>query len=109
MTNQTLIKNKKRDTARLIKLNRVDHSYQEAWQRFQDISTQLSALWRTKKIACKSSGRSAADNTMFCIDASVIISAARGTEADSDRSIAFLDTIRKERQRVFLPEIAILP
>jgi len=44
---------------------------------------------------------------MFCIDASVIISAARGTETDSDRSIAFLHTIRKERQRVFLPEIAI--
>lgn len=44
---------------------------------------------------------------MFCIDASVIISAARGTEADSNRSIEFLNTIRQERQRVFLPEIAI--
>jgi len=44
---------------------------------------------------------------MFCIDASVIISAARGGEVGSARSIAFLDTIRRERQRVFLPEIAI--
>lgn len=44
---------------------------------------------------------------MFCIDASVIISAARDTEADSNRSVAFLNTIRQERQRVFLPEIAI--
>lgn len=44
---------------------------------------------------------------MFCIDASVIISAARGGEIDSNRSIAFLDTIHQERQRVFLPEIAI--
>mgnify|MGYP001585094757 CR=1 FL=1 len=44
---------------------------------------------------------------MFCIDASVIISAARRGETDSDQSILFLDTIRKERQRVLLPEIAI--
>jgi len=31
------------------KLNRVDHGYQQAWQRFQRVSTQLSGLWKTKK------------------------------------------------------------
>ncbi len=44
---------------------------------------------------------------MFCIDASVIISAARGGEHFSDRSKAFLDMIRRDRLKAFLPEIAI--
>lgn len=44
---------------------------------------------------------------MFCIDASVIISAAHGGEPYSERSKAFLDKVRSKRLKVFLPEIAI--
>lgn len=45
---------------------------------------------------------------MFCIDASVIISAARGGEPHSDRSKAFLDDVRRDQLKAFLPEIAIV-
>lgn len=45
---------------------------------------------------------------MFCIDASVIISAARGGETHSGRSKAFLDGVRRDHLKVFLPEIAIV-
>ena len=44
---------------------------------------------------------------MFCIDASVIISGARGGEPYSNRSREFLNGVREEQQRVFLPEIAV--
>lgn len=44
---------------------------------------------------------------MLCIDASVIISAARGGEPSSDRSRTFLDTMRRDRLKAFLPEILI--
>lgn len=44
---------------------------------------------------------------MFCIDASVIISAALERERYSERSKAFLDRVRREQFKVFLPEITI--
>ncbi len=44
---------------------------------------------------------------MFCVDASVIISAARGGEPFSDQSKEFLDAMRRDRLKAFLPEIAI--
>jgi len=44
---------------------------------------------------------------MFCLDASVILSAARGSEINSGRSRAFLEFIRREEAKVFLPEIVI--
>lgn len=45
---------------------------------------------------------------MFCIDASVIISAARGGELYSNRSRTFLNRVRDERLKAFLPEIALV-
>lgn len=45
---------------------------------------------------------------MFCIDASVIISAAKDSELSSNESRAFLDFVRRERAKVFLPEIAVV-
>ena len=42
---------------------------------------------------------------MYCIDASVILSAARGTEAHSQESQRFLDELKQGQQKVFLPEI----
>lgn len=45
---------------------------------------------------------------MFCIDASVIISAARGTEVGSKSSQSFLELEKRENMKVFLPEIAIV-
>ena len=44
---------------------------------------------------------------MFCIDASVIISALRPQEPYSERSRAFLDRTRGNQLKVFLPEIAL--
>lgn len=44
---------------------------------------------------------------MFCLDASVIISAARGGESASTRSRAFLNLLKEEGAKAFLPEIAI--
>lgn len=44
---------------------------------------------------------------MFCIDASVIISAAKPSEPASDASAAFLNSVRDESTKVFLPEIVI--
>jgi len=44
---------------------------------------------------------------MFCLDASVILSAARGSEIHSERSRTLLEFIRKEEAKVFLPEIII--
>lgn len=45
---------------------------------------------------------------MFCIDASVIISAARGTEVGSKSSLAFLEVVKRENSKVFFPEIAVV-
>lgn len=45
---------------------------------------------------------------MYCVDASVIISAARLIEPYSERSKAFLDGIRAKHSKVFLPEILLL-
>lgn len=44
---------------------------------------------------------------MFCLDASVIISAARTDEPASDQSGAFLNRIKEDGTKVFLPEIVI--
>src|SRR5687768_12563208 len=44
---------------------------------------------------------------MYCIDASVLLSAARGTEKYSEQSKNFLDTIRQKQQKIFLPEIVL--
>lgn len=44
---------------------------------------------------------------MFCIDASVIISAKREIEPESARSKNFLDNIERGRHNVFFPEIII--
>ena len=44
---------------------------------------------------------------MFCIDASVIISAARESETDSEKSRAFLHRVQENGEKVFLPEIVI--
>lgn len=44
---------------------------------------------------------------MFCIDASVILSAVKGTELHSEKSKQFLDTIIHEGQKVFFPEIVV--
>ncbi len=44
---------------------------------------------------------------MFCIDASVLISAARGTEPSSEQSQKFLKNVREERHNVFLPAIVL--
>jgi predicted nucleic acid-binding protein len=45
---------------------------------------------------------------MFCIDASVILSAARGTESHSAQSKQFLETVAREGHKLFLPE-SVLP
>ena len=45
---------------------------------------------------------------MFCIDASVILSAAKGTEVYSQKSTEFLEMIDRESYKIFFPEI-ILP
>lgn len=44
---------------------------------------------------------------MFCIDASVILSAARGTEPHSRVSQRFLEELKGTDQKAFLPEIII--
>lgn len=44
---------------------------------------------------------------MFCVDASVIISAARGQESRSEDSKAFLDSIKETEINIFLPESAV--
>lgn len=44
---------------------------------------------------------------MYCIDASVILSAARGTESASKRSRLFLDALKVNQEKVFLPHIAL--
>lgn len=44
---------------------------------------------------------------MYCVDASVIVSAARGGEPDSERCASFWERIAAERTPVLLPEIAI--
>lgn len=44
---------------------------------------------------------------MFCLDASVIISAARTGEPASDRSGSFFNKLKEQGAKVFLPEIAV--
>lgn len=44
---------------------------------------------------------------MYCVDASVVVSAARGGEPDSERSRTFWHRIAAERTPAFLPELAI--
>lgn len=44
---------------------------------------------------------------MFCIDASVLISAAHGNESESHRSQSFLENIHQQKETVFFPEIVI--
>ena len=44
---------------------------------------------------------------MFCIDASVIISAARTSEPGSEKSNMFLNRLQTDGAKVFLPEIVI--
>lgn len=44
-----ITKNKEKIKEHRVKLNRADNGYQEAWQRFQRVSAQLHALWKTKK------------------------------------------------------------
>jgi predicted nucleic acid-binding protein len=44
---------------------------------------------------------------MFCVDASVILSAARGTETHSPQSKRFFATVAREGQKLFLPEIVL--
>ncbi len=44
---------------------------------------------------------------MYCVDASVLLSAARGTERYSAQSRAFFDDVRGNRRQIFLPEIAL--
>lgn len=44
---------------------------------------------------------------MICIDASVIVSAARGDEKYSEKSRLFLKNVYRERLQVFLPEIIV--
>ena len=44
---------------------------------------------------------------MFCIDASVIISAAHDTEIYSEASQEFLSRLREEKLKAFLPELVM--
>lgn len=44
---------------------------------------------------------------MFCIDASVIVSAVRTTEQGSKQSNLFLKRLQDEGAKAFLPEIAV--
>lgn len=44
---------------------------------------------------------------MFCLDASVIINAVRPKESYHLKSKAFLDKVREEKTKIFLPEITI--
>ena len=44
---------------------------------------------------------------MYCLDASVIINAARPKEPYSDQSRAFLNQIKEKRLKVFFPEVII--
>ena len=44
---------------------------------------------------------------MYCIDASVILSAIRPKELFSDKSQAFLNSLKKDELKVFCPEIII--
>lgn len=45
---------------------------------------------------------------MFCLDASVIISAAKGDETDSAHSKDFLNFLKRRNAQVFLPELALV-
>jgi predicted nucleic acid-binding protein len=44
---------------------------------------------------------------MYCVDASVIVNAQLPTEPHSSKSKAFLDLLKKENKKVFLPEVII--
>lgn len=44
---------------------------------------------------------------MFCVDASVLISAAKGNEPYSQQSRDFLDSVKKEGYKMLVPEILI--
>lgn len=44
---------------------------------------------------------------MFCVDASVMVSAARGGERHSAASAHFLSRVKAENLKVFLPELAV--
>ena len=44
---------------------------------------------------------------MFCLDASVLISAAKGNEPYSKQSKNFLDSVRNEGYKMLVPEILI--
>lgn len=44
---------------------------------------------------------------MYCLDASVIVNAQRPKEPYSSKSRAFLELVREENLKIFLPEIVI--
>ncbi len=45
---------------------------------------------------------------MFCVDASIFLSAAHGNEIASERSKKFLEALQLEETKIFIPEIVIV-